>query len=95
MKDKILVFLSVCVVILFFVVVCMFYYSRALKTEKNALNEDVLRMKQSLTEMEKQNEVLLEAKKENEQFKQDLSNDSDRNLDISPAPYILNRMHAD
>lgn len=95
MKDKILVFLSVCVVILFFVVVCMFYYSKALKTEKNALNEDVLRYKQSLTEMEKQNEVLLEAKKENEQFKQDLSNDSDRNLDISPAPYILNRMHTD
>ena len=95
MKDKIIVFLTVCVAILFFVVVCVFYQNKALKAEKNSLAVDVLRYKQSLEEKEKQNEVLLEAKKENEQFKQDLSNDSAGNLDISPSAYILNRMHKD
>lgn len=95
MKDKILVFLSVCVVILFFMVVCMFYYSKALKVEKNALSEDVLRYKQSLIEKEKQNEVLLEAKKDNEQFKHDLSDDLSDNLNVVPSAYILNKLRTD
>lgn len=81
--------------ILFVAAAFMYYQNKALKAEKNSLAVDVLRYKKSLEEKEKQNEVLLQAKKEYEQFKQDLANDSDRNLDVSPAPYILNRMHAD
>lgn len=95
MKDKITVFLAFLMVVLFFVLVCMFYQNKALKAEKNVLYMDNLKYKKSLMEMEKQNEVLLEAKKENEQFKQDLYEDKSDNLDVAPAPYILNKLHKD
>ena len=95
MKDKITVFLAFLTAILFFVVVCMFYQNKTLKAEKNVLYTDNLKYKQSLIEMEKQNEVLLEAKKGNEQFKQDLSDDVSDNLNVVPSAYILNRMHKD
>lgn len=95
MKDKIIVFLAVGVMFLIFVVFCMYYSNKALKAEKNALAEDVCRYRNSLIEMEKQYEVTLEAKKENEGFKQDLANDVSDNLDVVPADYILNRMHKD
>ncbi|MBO7735219.1 MAG: hypothetical protein J6S67_21825 [Methanobrevibacter sp.] len=95
LKDKIAVFLAFVTAILVFVVVCMFYQNKALKAEKNALAVDVIRYKQNLIEMEKQNEVLLQAEKENEQFKQDLFDDKSDNLDVAPAPYILNKLHKD
>lgn len=95
MKDKIIGFFALIVVILGFMVYFMYFQNKTLKAEKNALCEDVSRMKKNLIEMEKQNEVLLQAKKENEQFKKDLSDDKSDNLDVVPAAYILNRMHAD
>lgn len=95
MKDKIIVFLALVALILVFVIYLMYYQKKALETEKNALYDDVCRYKQSLVEMEKQNEVLLEAKKENEKFKQNLANDDSENLNVVPASYILNRMRQD
>ena len=95
MNIKIIGFFSVLTAVLVFVIVCLFYSNKSLKAEKNALCLDVERYKQSLFEMEKQNEILNEAKKENEQFKQELSDDRSDNLDVSPSTYILNRMHAD
>lgn len=95
MKDKIIAFLALIAVFLVFMVYFMYYQKKAIETEKNALYVDVCRYKQSLVEMEKQNEVLLEAKKENEKFKQSLANDDSDNLNVVPASYILNRMHQD
>ena len=95
MKDKIIIFLTTGLVILGFLLVCMFYSNKSLKVEKNALYTDVERYKQSLIEMEKQNEVLIKAKKENEQFRKDLSDDNSDNLNVVPADYILNRLHTD
>ena len=45
--------------------------------------------------MEKQNEVLLEAKKENEKFRKELAEDESDNLNYVPADYILELMHTD
>ena len=73
----------------------MYYQKKALETEKNALYVDVCRYKNSLAEMEKQNEVLLEAKKENEKFRKELAEDESDNLNFVPASYILERMHTD
>lgn len=95
MKDKIIVFLGLVALILVFVIYLMYYQKKALETEKNALYDDVCRYKNSLAEMEKQNEVLLEAKKENEKFRKELAEDESDNLDVVPARYILERMHAD
>lgn len=95
MKDKIIAFLAIIALVLVFVIYLMYYQKKALETEKNALYVDVCRYKQSLVEMEKQNEVLLEAKKENEKFKQNLANDDSDNLNVVPASYILDRMHKD
>ena len=95
MKDKIIGFLALGIVILILVVCFMHYQKKALKAEKNALYEDVLRYRQSLEEKEKQNEVLLQAKKEYEQFKQDLANDDSDNLNVVVPAYVLNRMHTD
>lgn len=95
MKDKIIAFFGILTVIFIFVIYLMYYQNKSLRAEKNALAEDVCRYKNSLIEMEKQNEVLLEAKKENEGFKQDLADDVSDNLNVVPASYILNRMHKD
>ncbi len=95
MKDKIIGFLALGIVILILVVSFMHYQKKALKAENNALNEDVLRYKKSLEEKEKQNEVLLQAKKEYEQFKQELANDDSDNLNVVVPAYVLNRMHTD
>ena len=95
MKDKIIGFLALGIVILILVVSFMHYRNKALTAENNALNEDVLRYRQSLEEKEKQNEVLLQAKKEYEQFKQDLANDDSDNLNVVVPTYVLNRMHTD
>lgn len=95
MKDKIIVFLALVIAILALVVCFMHYQKKALRAENNALYEDVLRYRQSLEEKEKQNEVLLEAKKEYEQFKQDLANDDSDNLNVVVPTYVLNRMHTD
>ena len=95
MKDKIIGFFVILTLVLTLIISFMYYQKKALNAEKNALYEDVLRYKQNLIEKEKQNEVLLEAKKEYEQFKQDLSDDKSDNLDMVLAPYILNRMHTD
>lgn len=95
MKDKIIAFFGVLTVIFIFVIYLMYYQNKALKAEKNALAEDVCRYRNSLIEMEKQYEVTLEAKKENEKFRQNLSNDVSDNLDVVPANYILDRMHSD
>lgn len=95
MKDKIIVFLGFVALVLVFVVYLMYYQKKALETEKNALYDDVCRYKNSLAEMEKQNEVLLEAKKENEKFRKELAEDESDNLNFVPASYILERMHTD
>ena len=95
MKDKIIVFLVLTALVLVFVIYLMYYQKKALETEKNALYVDVCRYKNSLAEMEKQNEVLLEAKKENEKFRKELTEDESDNLNFVPASYILERMHTD
>lgn len=95
MKDKIIVFLGLVALVLVFVIYLMYYQKKALETEKNALYDDVCRYKNSLAEMEKQNEVLLEAKKENEKFRKELAEDESDNLNFVPASYILERMHTD
>ena len=95
MKDKIIVFLGLTALVLVFVIYLMYYQKKALEMEKNALYDDVCRYKNSLAEMEKQNEVLLEAKKENEKFRKELAEDESDNLNFVPASYILERMHTD
>lgn len=95
MKNKIIVFLGLVALVLIFVIYLMYYQKKALETEKNALYDDVCRYKNSLAEMEKQNEVLLEAKKENEKFRKELAEDESDNLNFVPASYILERMHTD
>ena len=95
MKDKIIVFFGILTVIFIFVIYLMYYQNKALRAEKNALAEDVCRYRNSLIEMEKQNEVLIKSKKENEAFKQNLADDVSDNLNVVPANYILNRMHKD
>lgn len=95
MKDKIIVFLGLVALVLVFVIYLMHYQKKALETEKNALYDDVCRYKNSLAEMEKQNEVLLEAKKENEKFRKELAEDESENLNYVPADYILKQLHKD
>ena len=95
MKDKLIGFLGLGVAVLILVICFMHYQKKALKAEKNALYEDVLRYRKSLEEKEKQNEVLLQAKKEYEQFKQELANDDSDNLNVVVPTYVLNRMHTD
>ena len=95
MKDKIIVFLGIVTLVLVFVIYLMHYQKKALETEKNALYVDVCRYKNSLAEMEKQNEVLLEAKKENEKFRKELAEDESDNLNFVPADYILKQLHKD
>lgn len=95
MKDKIIVFLGLVALVLVFVIYLMYYQKKALETEKNALYEDVCRYKNSLAEMEKQNEVLLEAKKQNEKFRKELAEDESENLDFVPSDYILKQLHKD
>lgn len=95
MKDKIIVFLGFVALVLVFVIYLMYYQKKALEAEKNALYVDVCRYKNSLAEMEKQNKVLLEAKKENEKFIKELEEDESDNLNFVPADYILKQLHKD
>ena len=95
MKDKIIVFLGLVALVLVFMIYLMYYQKKALETEKNALYDDVCRYKNSLAEMEKQNKVLLEAKKENEKFRKELAEDESDNLNYVPADYILKQLHKD
>lgn len=95
MKDKIVLFLTATVGILILVVVCMFYANKSLKTEKNALKEELCRKEETIKEMEKINELYLEARKENEKFKERLSDDDSDNLNVRPATYILDQLRKD
>lgn len=95
MRDKILLFLALGCVILILVLSYTFSRINTLKGEKNALKNDLQKREQTIREMEKVNELYLEAAKENEKFRQELADDVSDNLDVRPATYILNQLHKD
>lgn len=95
MKDKIIGFLALGIVILILVVSFMHYRNKALTAEKNALKNDLQRTEQTIKEFETVNELYVKVEKENERFREMLSNDNSDNLNVVVPTYILNELHKD
>lgn len=95
MKDKIIGFLALGIVILILVVSFMHYRNKALTAEKNALKNDLQRTEQTIKEFETVNELYVKVEKENERFREMLNNDNSDNLNVVVPTYILNELHKD
>lgn len=95
MKDKIIGFLALGIVILILVVSFMHYRNKALTAEKNALKNDLQRKEQTIKEFETVNELYVKVEKENERFREMLNNDNSDNLNVVVPTYILNELHKD
>lgn len=93
--NRIIVFLIAVCAILMLVLSYTFHRINSLESQKNDLKEEVLKKDTYIKEMEKINEVLKKVEEENTKFKEQLLLDDSDNLDVVPAAYILDQLHAD
>lgn len=83
-------------VVLGVVAAWLFLSNKSLKNDLTAANAEIAGLTASVMEMKDLVAVYAKAEKEAKEFEKELINDTNTdNLDVVPADYILNQLHAD
>lgn len=88
-------FLSIALVIIACVAVFFKLQSDSRQRRLTDAENQIVALETAINEQKHVIEVYAQAEKEAKEFEKELNNDETDNLDVVPADYILNQLHAD
>ena len=88
-------FLSLCLFILTCVAVFFKFQSDSRQKRLTDAENRIIALETAINEQKHMIEVYAQADKEAKEFEKELNNDETDNLDVVPADYILEQLHAD